>query len=272
VGVRRCRAKGGHDIPSILVAVAIAGQVTHHTPQHIDAGQHGEQLASFLVCHRRATWPGCLGSAASHLSDVAFQQEATVVDKAQPTTDGPRSVITNLGRQFVTQRHQRGDCLLHHGVNFGERHRRLRFGLGIDCDRSAFGLREMCAQLVAGSFAFIGERHFGTRMPFCRIGPSEIASRRQWLAGRSRVRSGPRCAMRALRRELENLAGDAKGKGASGRAPMRATLPAPPSHWGRPENKLRAPGGNWCPVFFSASTAPGLLGRPDARYRAAPPQ
>jgi hypothetical protein len=47
-----------------------------------------------------------------------------------------------------------------------------------------------------------------------------------------------------------------------------------PSHWGRPENKLRAPGGNWCPVsfFFSASTVPGLLGRPDARYRAAPPQ
>ena len=91
----------------------------------------------------------------------------------------------------------RGDCLLHHGVNFGERHRRLRFGLGIDCDRSAFGLREMCAQLVAGSFAFIGDHApLRTRMPFCRIGPPEIASRRQWLAGRSRVRQGldARCA------------------------------------------------------------------------------
>jgi hypothetical protein len=158
VGVMMEAAKGGTNTPSICQAQAIAGQVTHHTPQRIDAGQHGEQLASFLVCQRRATWPGCLGFAASHLSDVAFQQEATVVDKAQPTTDGPRSVITNLGRQFVTQRHQRGDCLLHHGVNFGERHRRLRFGLGIDCDRSAFGLREMCAQLVAGSPAFIGDQ------------------------------------------------------------------------------------------------------------------
>jgi hypothetical protein len=85
--------------------LAIAGQITHHAPQRIDAGQHGEQLVSFLVCQRCATWPGCLGFAASHLSDVAFQQEATVVDKAQPTTDGPRvsSPISagNLSRSVI---------------------------------------------------------------------------------------------------------------------------------------------------------------------------
>ena len=108
----------------------------------------------------------------------------------------------------------------------------------------------MCAQLVAGSFAFIGDHAPLRHADAVLQDRPEIAGRRQWLAGRSRVRPGPRCAMRALRRELGNLAGYAKGKGASGRAPMRAILPAPPLPLGAAREQTSGARGQLAPGFF----------------------
>ena len=110
----------------------------------------------------------------------------------------------------------------------------------------------MCAQLVAGSFAFIGDhaplRHADAVLQDRATGDRQPASMARWQV--ARARSGPRCAMRALRRELENLAGDAKGKGASGRAPMRAILPAPPLHGGGPRTNFGRQGAIGAPVSF----------------------
>ena len=113
------------------------------------------------------------------------------------------------------------------------------FGLGIDCDRSAL-VSARCARSLsrAALHSSATTRHFGTRMPFCRIGPPEIASRRQWLAGRSRVRLGPRCALRALRRNLGTCSAMPREKAQAELVPDGARS----------------------------------FGPPDARYRAAPPQ
>ena len=125
----------------------------------------------------------------------------------------------------------------------------------------SLGLREMCTQLVAGSFAFIGDHAplFGTRMPFCsdratgdRRPASAIMARWQ---GRSRVPGpGPRCrGMDAarLRRELGNPGRLCQGKrGASGRAPMRAILPAPPLPVGAAREQTSGARGQLAPGFF----------------------
>ena len=109
----------------------------------------------------------------------------------------------------------------------------------------------MCAQLVAGSFAFIGDhaplRHADAVLQDRATGDRRPASMARWQVARP---AGPRCAMRALRRELENLAGDAKGKGASGRAPMRAILPAPPLPLGAAREQTSGARGQLVPGFF----------------------
>jgi hypothetical protein len=117
-------------------------------------------------------------------------------------------------------------------------------------------------------------RHFGTRMPFCRIGPPEIASRRQWLAGRSRAPGqglDARCARFAGNLRTWPAMPREKAQAAEPRCALYCRRRPP---MGAAREQTSGARGQLVPRFpsFSASTGPGLLARPDARYRAAPPQ